>query len=100
MEEVLFDELYHHYNDLKKRFPTVEAFEKGYKVSDASWQRVLTLGEKKGVPRNNASIAKYDSTMRNRYKALMAQSLFDDNAFYKVNLPYDQELQKALQRSK
>lgn len=100
MEEVLFDELYHHYNDLKKRFPTVEAFEKGYKVSDATWQRVLTLGEKKGVPRNNASIAKYDSTMRNRYKALMAQSLFDDNAFYKVNLPYDQELQKALQRSK
>lgn len=96
MEEVMFDQLFNHYDELHRKYPTVEAFVKNFQVDDATWKRILTTADRKGIARRPASIAKYGADMRGRYKAMMAQAMFDDNAFYKVYLPFDNELQQAL----
>ena len=45
-------------------------------------------------------LKKYAAHIRNRYKALMAMALYDDNAYYRVSLLYDHELQKAVKENK
>ena len=96
LETVLHRELYEHGSQLLQRYPTAGAFVAGYTVSDAVWQRILQCADQKDISRHPGALSKYGARIRNRFKALMAQSLYDDNAFYRVALPYDTELQKAV----
>ena len=79
-----------------EQYPDADAFVKNYKVPEQTWQRILLCADKKGIRRHPGALNKYADHIRNRYKSLMAQSLFDENAFYRVYVPYDNELQRAL----
>lgn len=96
LEEVLYHQIHDHYADLMKKYPTSDVFVARYTVDDATWQRILSTADKKGIRRHQGCIQKYGQHIRNRYKALMADVLFDNNAFYRVSLRNDTELQRAL----
>ncbi len=95
-EQVLYAELFAHYGELIQRYPTFADFEQDYRVSDATFEAILKEGDKKGLERDATTIGKYGAEMRNRYRALVAMSLYGENAYYKVSLPFDTELQQAL----
>ncbi|MCQ2260734.1 MAG: S41 family peptidase [Bacteroidales bacterium] len=95
-DALVMDELSAHYADMIKRYPTAEVFLKEYKVDDATLQRIIARGEKAGIKRNDACLKRYGQEILSRYKASLAMSLYDDDVYYSIMLPYDWELQKAL----
>ena len=99
LEQVIFNELFVHYDQIVKKYPTAEAFVKNYQVDDATFERIIQCAESKGIRRHPSCIKKYGANIRNRYKALMAMTLYNDDAFYQVALPYDTELQRALRHN-
>ena len=99
LEQVIFNELFVHYDQIVKKYPTAEAFVKYYQVDDATFERIIRCAESKGISRHPSCIKKYGANIRNRYKALMAMTLYNDDAFYQVALPYDTELQRALRHN-
>ena len=99
LEQVIFNELFVHYDQIVKKYPTAEAFVKNYQVDDATFERIIRCAESKGISRHPSCIKKYGANIRNRYKALMAMTLYNDDAFYQVALPYDTELQRALRHN-
>lgn len=99
LEQVIFNELFVHYDQIVQKYPTAEAFVKNYQVDDATFERIIRCAESKGIRRHPSCIKKYGVNIRNRYKALMAMTLYNDDAFYQVALPYDTELQRALRHN-
>ena len=100
LEETAFLQLFNHYDQIIQRYPTIEQFAKDYQVDDATWQSILALADRKKIPRHAASINKYGNDIRNRYKALLANALYGENAYYQVALQGDIELQQALKKLK
>lgn len=100
LEDIAHQQLFEHYDQIIRIYPTVEQFVQNYQVDDATWQRVLALADKKRIPRHAGSINKYGDEIRNRYKAILANSLYGENAYYKIALQGDIELQYALKKLK
>ena len=100
LEEVMYHYIHDNYAQLAKRYPTENDFVNRYQVDDATWQRILLTAEAKGIKPHAGCLKKYAAHIRNRYKALMAMALYDDNAYYRVSLLYDHELQKAVKENK
>ena len=100
LEDIAHRQLFERYDQLSSQYPDIDTFLKGYHVDDATWQSILTLADQRRIPRHTGSLNKYGNEIRNRYKAIMAMALFGENAYYKVSLPNDIELQKALQKLK
>ena len=98
LEEYMFNQLFEHYDQIISRYPTIEKFIKDYQVDDATWQSILALADKKKILRRPAGINKYGVAIRNRYKANLANTLYGENAYYKIALAGDIELQNALKK--
>lgn len=96
LEDVVNRQLFEQYDQLVRRYPTLECFMKEYQVDDATWNAIMALADKQKIARHEGSIRKYGKDIRNRYKAIMAMSLYGENAYYTVALPDDMELQRAL----
>lgn len=94
--EAAMDYLHLHYGEIIKKYPTAESFEKNFQISDAEWNRLLALADKKGLKRDETCIKKYGNEIKARYKAFLAQSLYGTSSYYRIMLPFDDELQKAL----
>lgn len=100
LQEAVYDCLFAQYDELMRQYPTVEAFQKGYHVDDATWQHILRKADRKGITRQPASIHKYGDEIRNRYKAFLARALYGDNAYYQTAITYDNEIQQARQAAR
>ena len=100
LEETAHRQLYEHYDQFIQQYPTVELFVNNYQVTDATWQAILSLADQKKIPRQASSIKKYGNDIRNRYKAILAMSLYGENAYYQIAQQGDIELQNALKRLK
>ena len=96
LEDYLHKQLFIHYDQLIRRYPTFDIFMKEYQVSDATWKAILALADKRGITRHAEGLRKYGDDIRTRYKALMASTLYGENAYYTLSLPGDIELQRAL----
>lgn len=96
LEHVLYGRLFAHYNDIIRQYPDLDTFERQFTVDDALWQAILRQADKQGIRRHPDCIRKYGAEIRNRYKALMAMCLYGESAYYRIAVPYDTELQKAI----
>ena len=94
--DVAHRQLYEQYDLLMGRYPTVELFVKGYQVDEATWREILALGDQRHIARSESGISKYGKDIRNRYKAILAMSLYGENAYYTIAQTGDIELQRAL----
>ena len=100
LEETAYMQLFYHYDQFVERYPTLEQFERLYQVDDATWQSILALADQKKIPRHAGSIMKYGNEIRNRYKALLADAIFGENAYYQIAYQGDIELLTALKKLK
>ena len=96
LEDIVHLQLFEHYDQLIQRYPTLDQFVQRYQVDETTWQSILTLADKKKIPRHTGSIKKYGNEIRDRYKAILASSLYGENAYYTIALHNDSELQRAL----
>ena len=100
LEDIAQLQLYDHYEQFVKRYPTIEQFAQNYQVDDATWQSILAYADKKKIPRHTGSLNKYGNDIRNRYKSILANSIYGENAYYKIAISGDIELQHALKKLK
>ena len=96
LEDIVHLQLFEHYDQLIQRYPTLDQFVQRYQVDETTWQSILTLADKKKIPRHTGSIKKYGNEIRDRYKAILASSLYGENAYYSIALHNDSELQRVL----
>lgn len=100
LQEAVYDHLFDRYDDLIRIYPSADAFEKNFLVDEATWQRILRKADGKGIPHSPSSIRKYGTEIRGRYKAYLARALYNENAFYRIVIPYDNEIQQAHKAAK
>ena len=79
------------------RFKTVEAFDKGFHVTDAMFAELVKLADGKGIKgtEEQKKVARQEADIL--LKAYIARNLFDDEGFYPIYAPMDEVLQKALE---
>ncbi len=81
---------------LLARYPKAGDFVAHFQVSDADLEGLFAFGTKQGVARQNASINQYRKEMHSLLKANIADILYGSEAFYRIYLWADEDLQKAL----
>ena len=91
-----FDYTDRHRRELQ-RFKTVEAFDKGFVVTDAMFDALVAMAGEKGIKgtEEQRQVARREADIL--LKAYVARDLFDDEGFYPIYAPMDEVLQRALQ---
>ena len=79
-----------------KQYKTVEAFAKGFAVSDAMFNELARRADEKGVSGTDEQKAVARSEADILLKAYIARDLFGDEGFYPIYAPMDEVLQRAL----
>ena len=94
--DYVFDFVSRNGQEIKRNHSTSDSFVTKYKVSDNMLENVFNKAEKKGITRNNKSIAKYREEIRARIKAEIGNMLYSNSTFYAVLLWTDPELKEAM----
>ena len=79
------------------RYKTVEAFDKGFHVTDAMFTELVKLADEKGIKgsKEQKRVARREADIL--LKAYIARDLLDDEGFYPIYAPMDEVLQKAIE---
>lgn len=94
--EYAFDYADTHRNELKQ-YKTVDQFKQSFHITDAMFNELIQLAEKKGIKGNDEEkkVARKESNIL--MKAYIGRNLFDDEGFYPIYEEMDEVLQKALE---
>lgn len=84
-----------HVDELRQRYPDMDSFYKGFRVSDAMIEAVVKRGERAGVPRNARSLCAQRQLIANNMAAYIGQALFGDAMLYRILLREDEDLRKV-----
>jgi carboxyl-terminal processing protease len=82
--------------DLAKTYPDFKTFDKKFLVDDDFMKDFFVAAEKAGVKKDDKGYTESEKLIKNQLKALIAQKLWDINAFYEVINQNDDEVQKAI----
>ena len=79
-----------------QRYKTVEAFDKGFAVTDAMFDALVKQAGDKGIKgtEEQRQVARREADIL--LKAYIARDLFDDEGFYPIYAPMDEVLQRAI----
>lgn len=83
------------YTQLRKKYTSANDFVRNFSVDDAMFKQLINYAAAQGLPRNAHSIAKYNDNMRLMLKALISESLFYSETYYRIMLQSDLELSDA-----
>lgn len=86
-----------HRNDLMSTYPTFEAFNAGFTLSNEMLEEIISAATEKGIERNDSEIAHSKRIIQMNFKALMATNLWTSTEFYRVINSNDNAFQKALE---
>lgn len=82
---------------LKAKFKSFESFDKDQKLVESIFADLITYAQKKGLERDEKGLNISGNRIKNYIKALLARSLFDTSAYFKVINSYrDDEYKVAL----
>jgi carboxyl-terminal processing protease len=81
---------------LVKSYPDFKTYDKKFIVDDDFMKDFFVSAEKAEVKKDEKGYAVAEKLIKNQLKALIAQKLWDINAFYEVINQYDNEVQKAV----
>lgn len=70
--------------DLKKKYPTFEKFQKSFEVTPEMIDRIVKMGEKAGVPKDEKLLGPVIPAMKLSVKALIARDTWDMNEMYQI----------------
>ena len=81
-------------------YKTVEAFDQGFKVTDAIFDELVKRAGEKGIKGTEEQqlVARREADIL--LKAYIARNLFDDEGFYPIYAPMDEILQRAIEELK
>ena len=83
-----------------QRYKTVEAFDKGFAVTDVMFDELVKQAGEKGIKgtEEQQQVARREADIL--LKAYIARDLFDDEGFYPIYAPMDEVLQRAIEELK
>ncbi len=84
-------------NTLMKTYPDFKVYDKNFIVDDAFLVDFFLQAEKLGVKINEKQYGLSEKLIKNQLKALIAQKLWDVNAFFMIINQNDEEVQKAIE---
>ena len=87
MTEFVNDWLDRTRDSLDQRYPTFEAFQNGFEISDDLLDGLAELASKQGVARDEKGLATSRGLLSTQLKALAAQRLFGISAYFQVVNP-------------
>ena len=90
-----FNEVKLHAAEWLQRYPNLDAFCRGFEVSEAMVQRMTAMGEAEGVPLDSKGLNAQRHLMRTMLKAFIGESLYGQHAFYRIYMPEDEDLRQA-----
>ena len=92
-----FDYTDRHRQEFNNKYKTPESFAQSFQVSDAMFNELVKLAEKKGVKGTDEQkvVARREANIL--LKAYIARNLFDDEGFYPIYAQMDEVLQRALE---
>jgi len=90
------DYMDNHREEIKKKYPNFEKFEKEYEISDDLIADVVANGEKEGIEKDEESLSFTKDDMKTEMKAIIARDLYSRNAFYKIYYRNDEAILEAL----
>ncbi|MEM7371494.1 MAG: S41 family peptidase [Bacteroidota bacterium] len=82
--------------ELKNRYASVDAFVKGFRVTDELVRQFTAFAEEKGVTYSPAGFEQAERRIVNRIKAYIGRRLLNDEAFYPVYHELDNVIQEAI----
>ncbi len=96
MHDLALDYVAKNLKELRKNYPSADAFVKNFEVSDVLLQELVAYGERKNAKYDAKSARKYDKLIRTTLKAYIADNLFGTATFYKIYATTDHELAQVL----
>ena len=96
ISRVAFDYVKRHAAELQARYPDAGSFRRGFTVDEAMVQSLVAEGERAGVPRNAASLAKQRPFIKALLKGEIGRSLFGNQGFFDTYTAFDDDLQQVL----
>lgn len=81
---------------LQKSYPDFKTFDKKFTVDDNFMKDFLDAADKAGVKKDEKGYTAAEKLIKNQLKAVIAQKLWDLNAFYGVINQFDDEALKAV----
>ena len=82
---------------LEKKYPAFEKFEKGFELDDSSMARFVELCTERGVEYDEQGYLRSRDLMRDQLSAMIAQRLFTTTEFYRwMNPRHNESYQQAL----
>lgn len=95
LSKVAFEQVRMYAEGWMKRYPTLNDFCRQFTISDDVIQRVVTLGEKEGIPLDSKGLAAQRHLIRTMLKAYIGDFLYGQQAFYRIYLPEDEDLKQV-----
>ena len=87
-----------HRKELKKRYPTFEAFNSQFEVPQSLVDDILAEAKKQGIePKDDDELRRTVPYMRTQLKALIARDIWDMNEYFQIINKYNDIVQKALE---
>jgi carboxyl-terminal processing protease len=90
-----FEQVRLHAEELLKHYPSLDLFCNHYSVSNSLLEHVVDLGEKADVPFDKASFEVQRRLISTIIKAYIAESLYGQQAFYRIFLTEDEDVKQA-----
>jgi len=81
---------------VRQTYPHFSEYMGNFRVSDAMWDRFMTLARKKGLTPKAEDLAADRVHIQTRLKAQIARGLYGNAGYYQVVLQDDKQYQKAL----
>lgn len=85
-----------HRDEIKKKYPKFDKFNKEFEVSDEIIDEVVASGEKENIEKDENGLAFSKNEMKTEIKATIARDLFSRNDFYKIYYKDDEAIKEAL----
>lgn len=96
ISKIAFDYVKYNARTLLNRYPDADAFRRNYQPEEFLLQRLVTKGEKWGIPKDTRSLQRQRSYILALLKANIGQSLYGERGFYDTYTTYDDDLQRVL----
>ena len=93
---VAFRHVQRHAEELLQRYPDKGSFGKGFRASEALFDELVSEGVRRGVERNDKSIAVQRPLIMAMLKAYVGLALYGNDAFYDAYLPMDEDLKETM----
>ena len=93
---VAFRHVQRHAAELLRRYPDSKSFGKGFKANEALLEELVSEGVRKGVERDEKSIAAQRPLIMAMLKAYVGLALYGNDAFYDAYLPMDEDLKETI----